>query len=101
MSRCETCGNEYDKAFEIKLQGQSHIFDSSNAPSMRWRWNARTAAVKLSATVSRVAGRSTAALIARVSPEFLKRQIGSITRDYNNSQATNKNRRLLCKLEKL
>ena len=28
MSRCETCGNEYDKAFEIKLQGQSHIFDS-------------------------------------------------------------------------
>ena len=24
MARCETCGNEYDKAFEIKLAGQSH-----------------------------------------------------------------------------
>ena len=28
MALCETCGNDYDKAFEIKLQGKSHIFDS-------------------------------------------------------------------------
>ena len=28
MGRCESCGNEYDKAFEITLAGQSHIFDS-------------------------------------------------------------------------
>jgi hypothetical protein len=28
MGRCELCGNEYDKAFEILLAGQSHIFDS-------------------------------------------------------------------------
>ncbi|HEX2225876.1 MAG TPA: hypothetical protein VHM64_01965 [Candidatus Binatia bacterium] len=28
MARCETCGNEYDKAFEITLQGRSHVFDS-------------------------------------------------------------------------
>lgn len=28
MGRCETCGNEYDKAFEITLMGQSHTFDS-------------------------------------------------------------------------
>jgi hypothetical protein len=28
MARCEMCGNDYDKAFEISLQGQKHIFDS-------------------------------------------------------------------------
>jgi hypothetical protein len=28
MLRCETCGNEYDKAFQIILDGQSHFFDS-------------------------------------------------------------------------
>jgi hypothetical protein len=27
MARCETCGNEDDKAFEITLAGQSHLFD--------------------------------------------------------------------------
>lgn len=28
MARCETCGNEYDKAFEITLGGRSHTLDS-------------------------------------------------------------------------
>jgi Rieske Fe-S protein len=28
MARCETCGNEYDKAFEITMKGESHVFDS-------------------------------------------------------------------------
>ena len=28
MGRCEVCGNEYDKAFEIVAEGESHIFDS-------------------------------------------------------------------------
>jgi hypothetical protein len=28
MAQCETCGNEYDKAFEITLAGKSHTFDS-------------------------------------------------------------------------
>jgi hypothetical protein len=26
--RCEVCGNVYDKSFEIRIGGQSHIFDS-------------------------------------------------------------------------
>ncbi|HVK75432.1 MAG TPA: hypothetical protein VM734_19015 [Kofleriaceae bacterium] len=26
--RCETCGNTYDKAFEVVLAGQRHTFDS-------------------------------------------------------------------------
>lgn len=28
MARCETCGNDYDKAFEVTLAGRSHTFDS-------------------------------------------------------------------------
>lgn len=28
MDQCEACGNEYDKAFEIRMAGKSHIFDS-------------------------------------------------------------------------
>lgn len=28
MAQCETCGNEYDKAFEITMQGSVHTFDS-------------------------------------------------------------------------
>lgn len=28
MAKCEVCGNNYDKAFEVVRQGQSHTFDS-------------------------------------------------------------------------
>ncbi len=28
MARCETCGNDYDKAFEIVTGGVAHTFDS-------------------------------------------------------------------------
>ena len=28
MGRCEMCGNDYDKAFEIILAGDRHVFDS-------------------------------------------------------------------------
>lgn len=27
MARCETCGNDYDKAFEIIAAGEAHTFD--------------------------------------------------------------------------
>lgn len=27
MARCETCGNEYDKSFEVVAAGVSHVFD--------------------------------------------------------------------------
>ena len=26
--RCETCGNDYDKAFQVVMDGESHTFDS-------------------------------------------------------------------------
>ncbi len=28
MARCEVCGNDYDKSFEVRLSGQTHVFDS-------------------------------------------------------------------------
>jgi hypothetical protein len=28
MATCEVCGNEYDKAFEVRRDGESHVFDS-------------------------------------------------------------------------
>ena len=28
MAKCEHCGNEYDKTFEVRFQNKTHIFDS-------------------------------------------------------------------------
>jgi hypothetical protein len=28
MATCQTCGNDYDKAFQIVMNGRSHTFDS-------------------------------------------------------------------------
>jgi hypothetical protein len=28
MAQCETCGNDYDKSFEVSRNGDSHTFDS-------------------------------------------------------------------------
>jgi hypothetical protein len=28
MAVCETCGNDYDKAFAVVMNGESHTFDS-------------------------------------------------------------------------
>lgn len=28
MARCEVCGNDYDKAFQVIMAGQEHTFDS-------------------------------------------------------------------------
>ena len=28
MARCETCGNDYDKAFQVVMDGRTHAFDS-------------------------------------------------------------------------
>lgn len=27
MSRCETCGNEYEKTFQVVMHGKTHTFD--------------------------------------------------------------------------
>jgi hypothetical protein len=28
MAKCDQCGNDYDKSFEITMRGQTHTFDS-------------------------------------------------------------------------
>lgn len=28
MEKCQVCGNEYDKSFEVRMSGQSYTFDS-------------------------------------------------------------------------
>jgi hypothetical protein len=28
MATCETCGNDYDKAFQVTMNGRMHTFDS-------------------------------------------------------------------------
>lgn len=28
MAQCEVCGNDYDKSFEVRAQGHTHVFDS-------------------------------------------------------------------------
>jgi hypothetical protein len=28
MAQCEVCGNDYDKSFEIRALGRTHVFDS-------------------------------------------------------------------------
>ena len=28
MAKCEVCGNEYDKSFEVIMDGDLHIYDS-------------------------------------------------------------------------
>ena len=28
MAQCETCGNDYDKAFQVVAAGKTHTFDS-------------------------------------------------------------------------
>lgn len=28
MPRCERCGNEYDKTFDVIMRGENHTFDS-------------------------------------------------------------------------
>ncbi len=28
MGTCETCGNQYDKTFEVTMDGSTHVYDS-------------------------------------------------------------------------
>jgi hypothetical protein len=28
MATCEVCGNDYDKTFEVTIEGATHVFDS-------------------------------------------------------------------------
>jgi len=51
MERCETCGNEYNKAFQVTVSGQSHTFDRFEC-AIHF---APTAAESVKSTTARVA----------------------------------------------
>ena len=74
MAICDTCGNDYDKAFTITRGDQSATFDSLSAPSMPWLRPVPTAAAGSSDTAPRAGESCTAAptaLAAPVTPEPL------------------------------
>lgn len=43
MASCEVCGNEYDKAFEVSVEGKAHVFDSFECAIQALAPAARTA----------------------------------------------------------
>jgi hypothetical protein len=47
MPKCDVCGNDYDKTFQITQAGRTLTFDTSNARSTRWRPHAPIAAAGL------------------------------------------------------
>ena len=56
MARCEQCGNDYDKSFEVKMGGRTMIFDSFECAIHRWRRSARIAAAASSGMGSQHGG---------------------------------------------
>ena len=34
MAKCEHCGNDYDKTFEVRFKDKMHVFDSFSVRSM-------------------------------------------------------------------
>ena len=65
MAICETCGNDYDKTFQVIMKGKTHLFDSFECRSEPWRRPARIAAHISWATGWKTAAGSSAASIAR------------------------------------
>jgi hypothetical protein len=63
MPICETCGNDYDKTFEVLMHGEKHVFDSFEC-AMRLPRCAHIAVRALSATVSSVVEPSSVASTA-------------------------------------
>jgi len=53
MARCETCGNEYSKAFRVNLAGESHIFDCFECAILALAPECATVAVRSSDMESR------------------------------------------------
>jgi hypothetical protein len=77
MAICETCENDYDKAFQV-VQNTARLIRSiaSNAPSMPWRQRVRIAAPVSLATVLRRKARSSAAKTAPKARAFVVYGIG-------------------------
>ena len=64
MPTCETCGNDYDKAFKVVVSGEDTRSTASSAPFMRSHRSASIAVAGSSDTAWRRTEYSTAAITA-------------------------------------
>ena len=64
MARCETCGNDYDKAFEVTMNGTTHTFDSFECAIHALAPTCRNCGIHMSVTASKRKAPSSAASIA-------------------------------------
>ena len=64
MPRCETCGNDYDKTFEVIKDGETHTFDSFECAIHRLAPACAHCGCRIVGTASSPTARSTAALTA-------------------------------------
>lgn len=77
MPTCETCGSDYDKAFRVTMNGQTHTLDTSSVRSTPWRPPASTVARGSSDMGSKKTARSIVAITARARTASLAYVIGS------------------------
>jgi hypothetical protein len=63
MARCETCGNDYDKPFQVSNVGRTHTFDSFECAIQCLPRRANAVAAASSATASKQTARCIAAPI--------------------------------------
>ena len=68
MPRCDVCGNDYDKAFQVTVGGATHTFDSFECAIHRLAPACEHCGCKIVGHGSRPAAASTAARAARVTP---------------------------------
>lgn len=47
MARCEQCGNDYDKSFDVVMNGESHTFDSFECAMQVLAPNCATCGVRI------------------------------------------------------
>src|SRR5262249_17647052 len=64
MARCETCGNDYDKAFQVSMNGTTHSFDSFECAIHALAPKCENCGIPSWATASRRKGLSSAASTA-------------------------------------
>jgi hypothetical protein len=64
MARCDQCGNDYDKSFQVTMASRTMTFDSFECAIQALAHPARIAAIVLSGMVSSKTAPSSAACIA-------------------------------------
>jgi hypothetical protein len=80
MAQCETCGNNYDKTFEIVLGGQNHTFDSFECAIHKLAPTCAHCSCRILGHGVEAGGQSIAALIVPKNRECTRSEIALIER---------------------